>query len=129
MEKRMKRLVTPKHLGDEGALFWREMAAEHDVSTTARLALLTRAAECLDRLTEARERIAKDGLIVTTAAGPRSNPATRIEREARDGFLRAMHALRIGADERGSAQRGPGRPGLPIGWAGPEYDRYGNPTS
>jgi hypothetical protein len=120
----MKRMVTPKHLGNEGALFWREMASEHDITTTARVAVLTRAAECVDRLAEARADIEKNGLTVVTAAGPRANPATKLEREARDGFLRAMHALRIGADERGSAQRGPGRPGVNVHW-----DGYGNPTS
>jgi hypothetical protein len=124
----MKRPTTPAHLGSEGALFWREMIGDHDITTTGRMAVLTRAAECVDRLAAAQADIAKNGLIVITAAGPRANPATKLEREARDGFLRAMHALQIGADER-SAQRGPGRPGLPIGWAGREIDRYGNPTS
>jgi hypothetical protein len=124
MENRMRRMTTPKHLGAEGSAFWKEMVGEHDITDTARVALLTRAAECLDRIAEARAEIAKTGLTVVGAAGARINPACRLEKEARDGFLAAMRALRLGADgaatHSGLPRRGPGRPPLPFGWAGPD---------
>jgi hypothetical protein len=85
----------PKHLRLDGRNFWQEMVRDYAIDDTAGLSLLSRAAECVDRMAAARASIAEHGELLNGGAGPRLNPACRLERESRDGFFAAMRALHI----------------------------------
>jgi hypothetical protein len=62
----------------------------------ASVAILTRAAECIDRIAAARVSIAKDGAIIENQYGvAKMNPACVLEKAARDGFFAAMRLLGI----------------------------------
>jgi len=72
------------------------MVHDYAIDDIAGLELLSRAAECVDRMAAARASIAEHGeLLLNGDAGPRLNPACRLERESRDGFFAAMRALHI----------------------------------
>jgi hypothetical protein len=86
-----KRSDIPAHLGRHGREFYAAQVADYKITRPARLELLTRAAEALDRLRQAQEAIAKDGLM----ADGKIHPAAKVEKEARDGFLAAMRMLKL----------------------------------
>jgi hypothetical protein len=103
-----KRQAIPKHLLTDGHLFFTQMVDEYDIIDGAGLALVTRAAECLDRMAAARRGIAADGEIVKNQYGmPVLNPACKLEKEARDGFLAAVRMLNLDFEP---PRPGPGRP-------------------
>jgi hypothetical protein len=81
--------LSPPHLGKAGAEFFLEMLDMYDIGKPAAIALLTRAAECVDRLVEAQTCIKEHGAVMQ---GEKlvANPACKLEKEARDGFLAAM---------------------------------------
>lgn len=100
----------PEHLKTEGAQFFRDIVAEYSVDDGAGLALLTRAAECLDRLREAQDTIAKDGATVNDRYGaPKQHPACAIEKDSRNGFFAAVKALNLDIEPLRD------RPGRPAG--------------
>jgi hypothetical protein len=109
--------AVPPHLNETGAAFYLNMAAAYAVTEPAAVLLLTRAAECVDRLTEAQAAIAEHGAVARYEGRPVANPATKLEKEARDGFLAAMRQLARVVDI-GEPRRGPGRPpqGVGITW-------------
>jgi P27 family predicted phage terminase small subunit len=73
------------------------------------LKLLQAACEAWDRMTLAREAVAKDGLTFRAANGDlKTNPAVAIERDARTGFARLVRELDL--DAGALAERRP--PGL-----------------
>ena len=103
-----KRYAIPKHLLTEGHLFFTQMVDEYEVRDCAGLALVTRAAECLDRMAAARQAFATDGEIVKNQYGMSVlNPACKLEKEARDGFLAAVRMLNLDIEP---PRPGPGRP-------------------
>lgn len=56
--------------------------------------LLIAACEAHDRMTAARDRLATDGLVITTRHGEtRSHPCNAIERDSRVAFVRCMREL------------------------------------
>jgi P27 family predicted phage terminase small subunit len=82
---------TPRHLGANGKRLWRELTAEYDFGDAASIALLTRACESVDRMEQARQIIAKEGITIRNAAGvPTRHPAVVVEINAaaamRDSF-------------------------------------------
>jgi P27 family predicted phage terminase small subunit len=86
----------PRHLKSAGKRLWTDIVREYHIRDGAGLALVTTAAEALDRMQEAREAIAEHGAITTDRYGnPRANPACHIERDARAGFLAALKALNL----------------------------------
>src|SRR5262249_27833237 len=85
-------LVTdaPSHLRDEGAGFFASMRQAYDIEGPASVEILTRAAECIDRIATARASIAKEGAIIENQYGvAKMNPACVLEKAARDGFFAA----------------------------------------
>ena len=99
----------PRHLSAKGKAFFTEMVDEYSIADAGGIALLTRAAECVDRLAEAQTAIAKFGAIVKNQYGkPALNPATKLEKEARSDFLAAMRQLNLDI----KVSQGPGRPPL-----------------
>jgi hypothetical protein len=84
------------------------MVREYAIGDIAGLALLARACECLDRIASAQTSIDEHGVIIFNNNGSAAmNPACRLEKESRDGFLAAMRALHIDIEP---PHAGPGRP-------------------
>ena len=103
--------TTPAHLGPKAAAFWRGVQAEYGVSDAPGLALLLVAAEALDRLEQAREILAKEGVLAPDRWGVmRKHPALEMERESRGGFLTALRqlGLEVEAEEKPVMGRPPG---------------------
>jgi hypothetical protein len=96
-----KRDPLTAHLGPVGSEFFEENVLQFKIEDAARLSILLRGAECLDRLRQAQDAITEHGLLIDGKA----NPALRVEKEARDGFYAAMRQLKLG-----EPKRGPGRP-------------------
>ena len=86
----------PSHLREDGASFFVSMRQAYDIEGPASVEILTRAAECIDRIAAARTSIAKDGAIIENQYGvAKMNPACVLEKAARDGFFAAMRLLGI----------------------------------
>jgi hypothetical protein len=103
----MKPTPAPKHLRPDGRAFFQSMVHDYAIDDVAGAELLTRAAECIDRMASARVCIAKHGELIGANGTVKLNPACRLEKEARDGFFAAMRALHIDVQ---SPAAGPGRP-------------------
>lgn len=101
----------PDHLGEHGREFWRAVAEEYEITDAAGLALLTTAAECLDRMRRAQAAIAILGEVVLDRyKSPKLNPACGLEKDARNGFIAALRALNLDIEPlRDRAGRPPGR--------------------
>lgn len=107
--KRTKRPSAPKHLAEDGSAFWHSVATEYALDDAAGLALLTTAAECLDRMRAAQSAIKKHGEVVTDRYGQvKVNPACTLEKDSRNGFLAAVRSLNLDLEP---LRDGPGRPG------------------
>jgi phage terminase small subunit len=106
----------PAHLLKPGAALWREIVAEYGIADPAGLALLTTAAECLDRMRAAQKAIKVHGEIVVDRYGAaKLNPACNLEKDARNGMLAAFRALNLDIEP---LRDGPGRPPLAFGVGG-----------
>ncbi len=103
----MKGPRPPQHLSPEMQQFWREVNAEYELETDARLTLRA-ACEAWDRAQSARTLIAAEGL---TVDGKRHR-ACDIESNAYGLFLRAMRALGLDIVAPGPIGRPPGRSGV-----------------
>ena len=100
----------PKHLTPEARRWWRQLAGEYEIEDEAGLLLLGVAMEAFDRLRQAQEILAKEGLIEKDRFGQkRPHPAGVIERDARTAFLRALKQLNLDVELPGPVGRPPGR--------------------
>lgn len=100
--------LKPDHLKAHGAAFFASVADEYAITDAAGLALLSRAAECVDRLHAALAAIAEHGeLVIDRYGAPKLNPACLLEKDARAGFLAAMKSLNLDLEP---LRDGPGRP-------------------
>ena len=101
-------LNPPDHLRPAGADFFQSIAQEYTITDAAGLALLSRAAECVDRMAAAQAAIAEHGeLVPDRYGGVKLNPACALEKDARNGFLAAVRALNLDLEP---LRDGPGRP-------------------
>jgi phage terminase small subunit len=83
----------PDGLSESTAAWWRQINREF-VLEPHHLKLLTLAAQALDRVYEAREILARDGLTYTDRFGsPKARPEAAIERDARLAFARLLREL------------------------------------
>src|SRR5262245_65620036 len=81
-------LRPPEHLGPAGAQLWADVVRQYRIGDGAGLALVTTAAECLDRLREAQEAVREHGVLIRDRyGGLKANPAIAVERGARDGMI------------------------------------------
>jgi hypothetical protein len=98
----------PSHLRADGAAFFAGMIEDHGIDDAARIAVLTQAASCLDRIAGARQSIDKDGVIVETQYGTaKAHPAVAVEKAARDGFYAALRLLGIDMNAWGDVRKRP----------------------
>jgi P27 family predicted phage terminase small subunit len=91
----------PAHLKAAGSALFERVIEEFDLNA-AETELLAAACVALDRLTEARELLDRDGLVVESRAGPRAHPAFQIERDSRvafDRILARLHLTGVVADQ------------------------------
>jgi hypothetical protein len=101
-------LKPPEHLRAEGRAFFVAVADEYAIADSAGAALLSRAAEAVDRIHAAQVAIAAHGeLVIDRYGAPKLNPACGLEKDARAGFLAAMKALNLDLEP---LRDGPGRP-------------------
>jgi hypothetical protein len=100
----------PVHLGVDGREFYVVMIEEYGIEDAAGLALLARASECLDRIRQAQAAIDQHGAILLVNGKPTANPASKLEKESRDGFYAALRMLNVE-----TAPKAIGRPPRPIG--------------
>jgi hypothetical protein len=95
-------------LGTAGGRLWKDLVQEYSIEDPAGLALVTTAAECLDRMRSAQKAIAEHGACVTDRYGQvKVNPAANLERDSRNGLLAALKALNLDLEP---LKDGPGRP-------------------
>lgn len=84
----------PKTLSREAAKWWWSLVFEYELNDEAGLLLLQTSLEAFDRMREAQQQIASDGLIVADRFGQlKAHPAAAIERDARAQMLTALKAL------------------------------------
>ena len=70
--------------------------------------LLQAAAECWDRLQQARELLQRDGLVIEgREGGMRPHPAAAIERDSRIAFARLIRELDLDVEPPASARTAP----------------------
>jgi P27 family predicted phage terminase small subunit len=114
----MIEVKAPAHLAKPTRAYWQSVVSANDLEPH-RVRLLTLACEAWDRTVEARELIARDGMVVAgREGGMRPHPAIAIERDSRLAFVRIMREL--GLRVAGAVRYGPGRPATPLGWLGPD---------
>lgn len=95
----------PRHLQPETRK-WYAAIAQRFVLEAHHEKLLLLAGECWDRSREAREVLSREGLTVSDKYGQvKAHPAAQIERDARNGFMRALREL--GLDLTQEAPRPP----------------------
>jgi P27 family predicted phage terminase small subunit len=86
----------PDHLEAAGRRLWTDLVSQYRISDGAGLALVTAAAESLDRIRQAQAAIRQHGALVTDRHGVlKQNPACILERDARTGMLSALRALNL----------------------------------
>jgi hypothetical protein len=75
---------------------FRQLISEFAIDDSGSVSLLVTAMEAHQRMRRARERVAKDGEVFKNRFGElRPHPCIAVERDARDGYLRALRALRL----------------------------------
>lgn len=98
----MTRPRPPAHLGAEARKWWQGVVSEYQLEGH-HLKLLQAAAECWERLQQARQTIAEQGATFQDDRGNfRAHPAVAIERDSRIGFARLIRELDLDTE--------PGRP-------------------
>ncbi len=94
------RFPPPAHLSERSKQLWRDLVPRQ-AEKTERLTLLRVALELLDRADRARETVALEGLTTTTrrSGAVHVHPLVKVEREARQQFIKAWLALGFQHDE------------------------------
>ncbi len=82
----------PAHLRAATRRWYLAVLESHDLEEHHQR-LLQAAAECWDRLQEAREAIKRDGTYIQGRYGLRAHPAVAIEKDSRTGFCRILREL------------------------------------
>jgi P27 family predicted phage terminase small subunit len=86
----------PAHLGPFGRALWRDVLARHFQPGPGDWALLQAACEARDTSFQAGQVVRLSGVLVSGGKGghgPRSNPAIRVERDARLVMMKCLDAL------------------------------------
>jgi phage terminase small subunit len=112
-------LKAPAHLRPDTRAWWQSVHLDYDLGEH-HSRLLTMACEAWDRPCQAREILAKDGIVIGgREAAARPHPAVAIERDARIAFARLVAQLSL--DEELPAEpdmRAARRSIRPGGWRG-----------
>jgi phage terminase small subunit len=84
--------AAPPHLSDEMKNFWRTTVADYELEAH-HLHVLLCACDAFDRMTEAREAVRRDGIVVQGTRGPRPHPCLGVERDNKALFARLIREL------------------------------------
>ena len=95
----MSRLINspkaPKNLSDEAKRWWKKIVSGWELDDAGFL-VLENALESFDRMRQAQEMLAKEGLVTQDRFGQQKvHPAVLVERDAKAGLLRALRALNL----------------------------------
>jgi P27 family predicted phage terminase small subunit len=100
-------LKPPAHLSKSTKVWWRSVIIDYALEPH-HLRLLQAACEAWDRLQQARELLARDGLVVEgREGGMRPHPAAAIERDSRIAFARLVRELDLDTEPPSSARTAP----------------------
>jgi hypothetical protein len=98
----------PGKLGRTGAKLWRDIVSVYEFDSAASYQTLYEACAAADRAQQLRERIDRDGVVLTTATGVlKDHPALRHELASRAFVVRSL--ARLGLDLE-PVRPQPGRP-------------------
>lgn len=86
--------MPPKHIGKAGTAWWLSVIEGRTPDATD-YALMVLAAECLDGSDAARLEIEKEGMVVPTKFGCKTNPHVAVERGHKQMFARLVRQLDI----------------------------------
>lgn len=100
----------PPDLRAPGQAFWRTTLEEFQLEDFHKK-LLYHAAQCLDRLEEARLILERDGLTSWSSSGEKVHPALVIEKDQKKLFAQLVRELRL--DHDGGDKKEVRRPRLP----------------
>lgn len=98
-------LNPPPTLSKSAKELWRQILAEYAISDAAGLSILATGLHAWDRAAEARQAIARDGLMI--GRPPKPHPLLRVERDSQAQFLVALRHLNLDLEP---LRDGPGRP-------------------
>jgi hypothetical protein len=104
----------PRPLGTHGLQLWRSVMAEYRIEDRGGIEMLAQACAALDRAEGLAERIAKDGSVIYSKAGPKSHQAVKDEIAARAFVVRTLARLGLSVE----AVKPVGRPSYGFGWRG-----------
>ena len=105
----------PKDLGKAGKALWTDITAENDFSDVAGRTILAEICRAADRVQEAGEIIAQQGLMFRGRDGVlKENPMLRVEMSARGFIVRSLRGLNLDIEPTKAI----GRPARPFGWSG-----------
>ena len=94
----------PAHLSQASKIWWTETVKEYDLEKH-HLMLLQAACEVWDQLQQARELIARDGLMIKGPRGAlRIHPAAGVERDSGIGFARLLRELDLDVEPPSSSR-------------------------
>lgn len=85
----------PKQLTKESGAWWSQVAMEFDLVSGGELQVLTEAALSLDRISQCRDILDSEGLIVSGDRGKTIHPAARLEQQHRALVMQACRQLGI----------------------------------
>lgn len=96
----------PAHLSKATRQWWTRMVSEYGLEGEFHaLKLLTIASEALDRRTEARQAIAKDGVFVIDRFGQtKAHPGIAVERDQAIVFTRCLRELALPIEDPDNAR-------------------------
>jgi len=89
----------PKHLSKEAGSWWLRVVGEFDFKSGGELQVLTEVASSMDRISECRAIIKKEGLTVKGDRGQVIHPAARLEQQHRALILQGCRQLGISQPE------------------------------
>ena len=89
------RITPPRHLRPASKKWWTSVLKDYEGLQPHHLRLLTLAAECWDRVEQARETLQRDGMTVVGRFGPKVHPCVNIERDNKILFARLVRELNL----------------------------------
>ncbi|ACN17850.1 hypothetical protein HRM2_48010 [Desulforapulum autotrophicum HRM2] len=99
MKKKSEAIEAPAHLSESAESIWLEYAGTI-IKSPARLALFQSGLEAMDRAKQARQLVAKEGMIQKTERSgvSHAHPGLKIEKESQAAMLKAFKLLGIQHD-------------------------------
>ena len=105
---------SPNYLSKKSRVFVNTILRDFQLETHHEK-LLLQAAECLDRIDQAREEILRDGLTVPTRdGGIKAHPCVNIERDCKILFSRLIRELGLDVESTDEYTRLPRQYGSPV---------------